>query len=72
MYRFKKRSKYWKEVQEVEKEIQDILFEQLKQLSELSKEVIEPEQVVQISLAMVEIAKLFNLYRDSQEFDELL
>ncbi|WP_199228958.1 hypothetical protein [Sporanaerobacter acetigenes] len=56
----------------MEKEIQDILFEQLKQLSELSKEVIEPEQVVQISLAMVEIAKLFNLYRDSQEFDELL
>lgn len=43
--------------------IQDILFEQLKLLAELNKtEMIEPEQIVHNVLAMVEIAKLFNLY----------
>jgi len=57
----------------VEKEIKDILLDQLKLLAELSKsEMIEPELVVKNSLAMVEIAKLFNLYLTNQGFDELI
>ncbi|SHH54228.1 hypothetical protein SAMN02745135_01134 [Caloranaerobacter azorensis DSM 13643] len=56
------------------KNVEQILYEQLNQLRELSRSEAknEPELVVNISLAMVEIAKLFNLYPTTQGFDELL
>lgn len=57
----------------MEDKIQEILLEQLQLLAKENKsEMIEPEQIVKNVLAMVEIAKLFNLYQGSQEFDELL
>lgn len=42
----------------MDQEVRDILLEQLKKLSKLDEKMVEPEQIVRIILAMVEIAKV--------------